>query len=73
MAWTSFGVSNVCEALKTQKNPRHAPCLQKSNRTAVELIRASISLRKNLSEKDGLPVKPGNDGQKTWTSPAMTG
>src|SRR5207249_10805651 len=29
MAWTSFGVSNVCEALKTQKNPRHAPCPQK--------------------------------------------
>src|SRR5438876_7813347 len=44
MAWTSFGVSNVCEALKTQKNPRHAPCPQKSNRTAVGLSRASTSL-----------------------------
>src|SRR3954452_20480462 len=42
MAWTSFGVSNVCEALKTQKNPRHAPCPQKSNRTAVGLTRRSI-------------------------------
>src|SRR5436190_1875491 len=41
MAWTSFGVSNVCEALKTQKNPRHAPCPSKSNRTAVGLSRPS--------------------------------
>jgi hypothetical protein len=40
MARTSFGVSNVCEALKTQKNPRHAPCPQKSNRTAVGQARA---------------------------------
>jgi hypothetical protein len=42
MAWISFGVSNVCEALKTKKNPRHALSPQKSNRTAAGLTQPSI-------------------------------
>src|SRR5947209_18858821 len=48
MAWISFRVPNVCEALKTQKNPRHVPCPLKSNRTAVGLTRPPIFLEKWL-------------------------
>src|SRR5450631_4508667 len=62
MAWTSFSVSNVCEALKTQKNPRHAPCPQKSNRTPVDLIRASINLRQKFFRRRWI----------TGSSPVMT-
>src|SRR5436305_1229679 len=61
MAWISFRVPNVCEALKTQKNPRHVPCPLKSNRTAVALCRASTSSL-------GARRKTGMAG----TSPAMT-
>src|SRR5262245_30824907 len=43
MTCGSFRVPTVCEAIETQKNPRHAPCLRKSNRTAVALCRASTS------------------------------
>src|SRR5438045_9610844 len=62
MAWTSFGVSNVCEALKTQKNPRHAPCPQK-----IEPDSRGLDPAIHVSK-----VYPQ---QKTWiagTSPAMT-
>src|SRR5579864_5778078 len=62
MAWISFGVLNVCEALKTQKNPRHALCPQKSNRTAVGLTRPSIILAKNdFLQRMGARVKPAHD------------
>src|SRR5712675_169509 len=45
-----------CRTLKTQKNPCHALRPLKSNRTAVDVIRASINLRKKvLSKKDGSP------------------
>jgi hypothetical protein len=37
--------------LKTQKNPRHAPRPQKSNRTAVGLTRQSILFAKNSCEE----------------------
>jgi hypothetical protein len=57
MAWSFFRVSNVCEALEMQKNPRHAPSPPKSNRTAVGLSRGSIFLGKKLDCR----VKPGND------------
>jgi len=59
MAWTSFGVSNVCEALKTQKNPRHAPCPQKiepDSRGLDPAIHAFVR----------------RERFKTWTSPGMT-
>src|SRR3954453_1432968 len=75
MAWISFRVPNVCEALKTQKNPRHVPCPLKSNRTAVGLTRPSICFERRLrrwmdarafaSPKRLRPrrrVKPAHDG-----------
>src|SRR5438445_12355681 len=63
MAWISFRVPNVCEALKTQKNPRHVPCPLKSNRTAVGLFRASMSFTDHaLKDADG-GDKPGHDGK----------
>src|SRR5437667_8826112 len=68
MARISFGVSNVCEALKTQKNPRHAPCPQQSNRTAVGLSRPSTSLLfAGPKDVDGR-VKPGHDELKNLVS-----
>jgi hypothetical protein len=56
----------VCEALKTQKNPRHAPCPEQSNRTAVDLIRASINYEMSLTKRMDCRVKPGNDEWKSF-------
>jgi len=55
MAWTSFGVSNVCEALKTQKNPRHAPCPQKiepDSRGLVPGIHVLATPKKDVDGRD---------------------
>src|SRR3977135_3688814 len=46
--------------LKTQKNPHHAPCPPKLNRTAVGLTRASIEQSLRSKQMD-CRVKPGND------------
>src|SRR6266576_6443156 len=70
MAWTSFGVSNVCEALKTQKNPRHAPCPSKSNRTAVAWCRASTSSFQ-LRQRRGWPGRLARRRASRFC-PAMT-
>src|SRR4051812_17399537 len=68
MTWISFRVPNVCEALKTQKNPRHVPCPLKSNRTAVGLTRQSILFAKTvfrpLPRTMDARVKPAHDGER---------
>src|SRR3954463_7413099 len=61
MTWISFRVPNVCEALKTQKNPRHVPCPLKSNRTAVGLTRQSILFERVFSRMMDARVKPAHD------------
>src|SRR5205814_9884291 len=72
MAWSSFRVPNVCEALETQKNPRHAPCPPKSNRTAVALSRASTSfLRRGSQDMNGRD-KRGLTEERTQSDKKMT-
>src|SRR5439155_13267805 len=69
MAWISFRVQNVCEALKTQKNPRHVPCPLKSNRTAVGLTRQSIPFGRLLRRWMDARVKPAHDDRIVFGTP----
>src|ERR1700739_4926418 len=49
------------QTLGAQKNQRHAPCLQKTNRTAVGLSRPSTSKLLTCGQDVDGPEEPGHD------------